>query len=71
MISLSSPTASSAPATSLNFVVGMSLLCSFAFDLPNCMTFEPPPWAWLMRNQNRPTSSRIGRMFISRVTKMP
>ena len=35
--------ASSQPATSVNVVLGMSLVISLALDLPNCMTPRPPP----------------------------
>ena len=28
------------------------------------MTREPPPWAWLMRNQNRPTRSSTGKKLM-------
>lgn len=43
LISSSSSTASSDPATSANVVFGVSLVISFALDFPNCMTREPPP----------------------------
>ena len=54
LISWSSSTASSTPATSAKVTLGMSLLTSFARDLPKFMTREPPPCIWPMRNQNRP-----------------
>ena len=44
--------------------LGVSLVASLALDLPNCMTREPPPWAWLMRNQNRPTRSSTGKKLM-------
>ena len=60
MISSSSSTASSAPATSLKVTWGMSLLTSLALDLPNCMTLEPPPCIRESRNQNRTPSNSTG-----------
>ncbi len=68
LISSSSSTASSAPATSLNVVFGVSLLISLAFDLPNCMTREPPPCIWLKKKRNSRTRIRIGRKLMSRLT---
>jgi hypothetical protein len=49
LISCSSSTASSAPATSRNVIFGESTLMRFARDLPNDITFEPPPWTWFIR----------------------
>ena len=50
--------ASSAPATSAKVTVGVSLVTSLAFDLPNCMTLLLPPWAAEKKNQkSRPSSS--------------
>ena len=66
MISSSSSTASSAPATSAKVTFGASLLNSFALDLPNCIA-RPPPWAFMMRNQNRPMKISSGRKDSSRV----
>ncbi|CAM5642955.1 hypothetical protein STENM327S_07079 [Streptomyces tendae] len=43
LISWSSSTASSDPATSENVVLGVSLVMSLALDLPKFMTREPPP----------------------------
>lgn len=43
LISWSSSTASSDPATSANVVLGVSLVMSFALDFPKFMTREPPP----------------------------
>ncbi len=60
MISWSSSTASSQPATSAKVTLGVSLDASLARDLPNCMTREPPPCIWPMRNQNRPSTMMIG-----------
>jgi hypothetical protein len=60
LISWSSSIASSAPATSAKVVFGMSLLTSFALDLPKFMTRLPPPCIWFMKNSRRPTTNRIG-----------
>jgi hypothetical protein len=43
LISCSSSIASSEPATSSKVTVGVSLVTSFARDLPNCMILLPPP----------------------------
>ena len=43
LISWSSSMASSAPATSANVVLGVSLVTSLALDLPKFITREPPP----------------------------
>ena len=51
MISWSSSIASSAPATSANVVFGVSLVMSFAFDLPKFITREPPPCIWFSRKK--------------------
>ena len=69
MISCSSSTASSAPATSAKVTFGVSLVASLARDLPNCITREPPPWAWLMRNQKSPTRSSTGKKLMKIVQK--
>ena len=69
LISWSSSTASSAPATSAKVTLGVSLVASLARDLPNCMTRDPPPCAWLMRNQNRPTSRSTGKKLMKMVQK--
>jgi hypothetical protein len=60
LISSSSSTASSAPATSANVVLGVSLVISLALDLPNCMTREPPPCIWLKKKRKTATSRMIG-----------
>ncbi len=49
LISCSSSTASSAPATSLNVTFGESGDMRFARLFPKLITFEPPPWTWFMR----------------------
>ena len=52
LISCSSSTASSAPATSEKVVFGVSLLVILALDLPNCITRLPPPCTELSRKKN-------------------
>ena len=49
LISWSSSTASSAPATSLNVTFGESGDIRLARLLPKLITFEPPPCTWFMR----------------------
>ena len=61
MISWSSSTASSTPATSLKPIFGESGAMRFARDLPKDITFEPPPCTWFMRKIQKPISSRNGR----------
>ncbi len=61
LISCSSSTASSAPATSLNVTFGESGDMRFARLLPKLITFEPPPCIWFMRkiqNAIRRTNGR-------------
>lgn len=60
MISWSSSTASSDPATSAKVVLGVSLVISLALDLPNCMTLEPPPCIWFIRNRKTTTMRTKG-----------
>ena len=62
LISCSSSTASSQPATSLNVTLGESTLTRFALLLPKLMTLEPPPCIWFMMKNQNPMMSRIGRM---------
>ena len=61
LISCNSSTASSAPATSLNVILGESTAMRLARLLPKLMTFEPPPCIWLMRKIQRPRKSTNGR----------
>ena len=61
LISWSSSTASSTPATSLKPIFGESGAIRFARDLPKLITFEPPPCTWFMRKIQKPISSRNGR----------
>ncbi len=70
MISTSSCTASPAPATSANVVFGVSLEINFALDFPNCMTREPPPCIWFIRNRKMTTIRMNGSNVKSSETKM-
>ena len=65
MISCSSSTASSAPATSRNVIFGESTDSRLARDLPNDITFEPPPWTWFMRKIQNPMKIRNGSTYVS------
>ena len=65
LISWSSSTASSQPATSAKVTFGSSLDTCRALALPNCMTRLPPPCIELMRNRNSPKISTIGRTLRS------
>ena len=67
MISCSSSTASSTPATSRNVIFGESTLMRLARDLPNDITFEPPPWTWFIRKIQNPMKIRIGKTYVSRL----
>ena len=69
LISWSSSTASSAPATSRKVIFGESTLMRLARDLPNDMTFEPPPWTWFMRKIQNPMKMRNGRTYVSRLSQ--
>ena len=62
MISCSSSTASSTPATSRNVIFGESTDIRLARDLPNDITFEPPPWTWFIRNSQNPMKMITGRI---------
>src|ERR1700733_3742672 len=65
LISWSTSTASSAPATSRNVILGESTDMRLARDLPNDMTLEPPPWTWFIRKIQRPKNNRNGRTYVS------
>ena len=65
MISWSSSTASSAPATSRKEIFGESTLIRLARDLPNDMTFEPPPWTWFIRKIQKPMKMTNGSRYVS------
>ena len=60
LISCSSSTASSTPATSRKVILGESTDIRLARDLPNDITFEPPPWTWFMRKIQNPMKIRNG-----------
>ena len=62
LISCSSCTASSAPATSRNVILGASTDIRFARDLPKLITREPPPCIWFIRNNQNPKKRTNGRM---------
>ena len=68
LISCSSSTASSAPATSLNVILGESTAMRLARLLPKLITFEPPPCIWLMRKIQRPRKSTKGSAPSSRLS---
>ena len=61
LISWSSSTASSTPATSRNVILGESTDNRLARDLPKDITFEPPPWTWFIRKIQNPMKIRNGR----------
>ena len=67
LISCSSSTASSTPATSLKPIFGESGVIRFARDLPKLITFEPPPWTWFIRKIQKPIRSANGSSEISRL----
>ncbi len=71
LISSNSSMASSQPATSLKVVFGVSLLATFALDLPNCMTRLPPPWTELSRKKKRTPMMMNGISVPSREVKKP
>jgi len=61
LISWSSSTASSTPATSLNPIFGESGAIRFARDLPKLITFEPPPCTWFIRKIQKPNQEQEGQ----------
>ena len=70
LISWSSSTASSQPATSAKVTLGSSFDTWRAFALPNCITRLPPPCIELRTNRNRPNSTIIGRRLNSSDVQM-
>ena len=68
LISCNSSTASSTPATSRKVIFGESADIRLARDLPNDITFEPPPWTWFIRNSQKPRNSTNGRMNVSKLS---
>ena len=69
MISSSSSTASSTPATSLKVIFGWSTAIRLARDLPKLMTLLPPPCIWFIRKMKKTTMRRIGAKVPSSVTQ--
>src|SRR5213075_890457 len=67
LISCSSSTASSTPATSLKPIFGESGAIRFARLFPKLITFEPPPWTWFIRKIQKAKRSTNG----SREVKKP
>ena len=65
LISCSSSTASSTPATSLKPIFGESGVIRFARDLPKLITFEPPPWTWFMRKIQKAIRMTNGSSAVS------
>src|SRR5207247_3476166 len=61
LISCSSSTASSTPATSLKPIFGESGVIRFARDLPKDITFDPPPCTWFIRKIQNPNRRTKGR----------
>ncbi len=64
LISCSSSTASSTPATSLKPIFGESGVIRFARDLPKLITFEPPPCTWFMRKIQKPNRRTNGSRLV-------
>src|SRR3989344_2561986 len=64
--SVSSCFASSTPATSINFVVGLSRLNCFALLLENERILSPALRAWRRKKKKKPARSRIGRKIFKR-----
>jgi hypothetical protein len=61
LISWSSSTASSSPATSENVILGWSLVTTRALALPKDITRLPPPCICCIRKKKNPTISRMGK----------
>ena len=64
LISSSSSTASSTPATSLKVILGWSTAMRLARDLPKLITLLPPPCIWFIRKMKKTTIRRMGRMVV-------
>ncbi len=60
LISWSSSTASSTPATSLNPILGESGAIRLARLLPKLITFDPPPCTWFIRKIQKPNRRTNG-----------
>jgi len=69
LISWSSSTASSSPATSAKVIFGESLVTCFVLARPKLITLEPPPCIWLRKNRTKPNTRTNGRTLIARVTQ--
>jgi hypothetical protein len=67
LISCSSSTASSAPATSAKVTLGSSFDTRLALALPNCMTRLPPPCMVFMTKKKAATSRMNGSSVWTRV----
>ena len=65
LISWSSSTASSTPATSLKPIFGESGAIRLARLLPKLITFEPPPCTWFMRKIQKAIRITNGRIETS------
>ena len=68
LISCSSSTASSTPATSRKVIFGESADSRLARDLPNDITFEPPPCTWFIKKIQKPKNRTNGMMYVSRLS---
>ena len=64
LISCSSSTASSTPATSLNVIFGESGAIRFARLFPKLITFDPPPCTWFMRKIQNPKKRTNGSRYV-------
>ena len=64
LISCSSSTASSTPATSLKVIFGESGAMRLARLLPKLITFEPPPCTWFMRKIQNPKKRTNGSRYV-------
>ena len=67
LISSSSSTVSSMPATSLKVTLGESTLTRLARLLPKLITLEPPPCIWFMMKNQKPRTRTIGSANDSRL----
>ena len=71
LISVSSCTASSAPATSENVTLGESFVILRARLLPKLITLLPPPCMELINRTKKSTMSRMGASVPRRVSQKP
>ena len=71
LISVSSWTASSAPATSAKVTLGWSLVILFARLLPKLITLLPPPCMELMKRTKNSTMSSMGATALKSVSQKP